>query len=307
VTGTDLPVLLLAYNRPHTTAQVFARIRATRPRQLFVAVDGPRPDRPEDAARCAAVRRMAAAVDWPAEVHTRFLDANLGCRRAASSAISWFFDHVEAGVVLEDDCLPETDFFDFCAAMLARYAGTPRVMHVAGYNPHDGRRHGAADYYYSNYNLIWGWASWRRAWRCYDDDPEAFARSLQGGELGHLFATRRERIYFRQRFVDTFNGDIDSWGYVWLYSRCRQAGVAIHPNANLITNIGFDAAATHTRRAASPDYNRPWGQLNRPLRHPDHITVNRAADGQIFRRLHCRSLPLFLLARALRRLRQRHR
>src|SRR5262245_55441705 len=103
------PILLLVFNRPETTSRVFQAIRAVRPNKLYVAADGPRSDRAGEAERCVEVRRIATAVDWPCEMRTLFREENLGCRRAVSGAITWFFEQEEAGIILEDDCLPHPD------------------------------------------------------------------------------------------------------------------------------------------------------------------------------------------------------
>ena len=39
------PVLFMIFNRPDTTQQVFNAIRQAKPKQLFVAADGPRIDK----------------------------------------------------------------------------------------------------------------------------------------------------------------------------------------------------------------------------------------------------------------------
>jgi GT2 family glycosyltransferase len=155
------PVLLIVFRRPDATRRVCATLRQARPEKLFVAADGPRPNRPDEAEQCREARRIATAVDWPCEVKTLFRDDNLGCGRAVSSAIRWFFDQVEEGIVLEDDCLPEASFFPYCAELLARYRHDTRVMHIAGYNP---LPHGYGDgsYYFSRLMQCWGWATWKR-------------------------------------------------------------------------------------------------------------------------------------------------
>lgn len=151
------PVLFLVFNRPERTRRVFAAIREARPKQLFVAADGPRPDRPEDRQCCAEVRQLATAVDWPCEVRTLFRTQNLGCGRAVSEAISWFYRNVAEGIVLEDDCCPDPSFFDFCTAMLVRYRGDRRVFKIAGTNPlgHWSGPEGSS-YIYSSYGYSWG-------------------------------------------------------------------------------------------------------------------------------------------------------
>ena len=107
-------VLFLVFNRPVTTQQVFEAIAAARPPRLYVAADGPRAGRPGETELCAEVRRIATAVDWPCEVRTLFREENLGCRRAVSGGINWFFEQEEEGIIIEDDVLPVPSFFDYC-------------------------------------------------------------------------------------------------------------------------------------------------------------------------------------------------
>ena len=109
------PILFMVFCRPDKTAAVFDSIRAARPRRLFIAADGPRQDRPDDEPRCAHVRAIVSNVDWPCEVKTLFRTTNLGCGRAVSEALQWFFTQVEEGIILEDDTVPDASFFSYCA------------------------------------------------------------------------------------------------------------------------------------------------------------------------------------------------
>ena len=107
------PILFLIFNRPDTTRIVFNRIREIRPERLYVAADAPREGRAKEIALCEEARRIIDDVDWPCEVKTLFRDRNLGCKQAISSALTWFFEQEERGVILEDDCLPDLSFFPF--------------------------------------------------------------------------------------------------------------------------------------------------------------------------------------------------
>src|SRR5689334_9315101 len=111
------PVLLLIFNRPDTTALVMEALRRARPSRVYVAADGPREGMGEDE-RCERARRIATEVNWPCEIKTLFRKCNLGCGRALSGAIDWFFEHEEQGIILEDDCVPSQSFFPYCAELL---------------------------------------------------------------------------------------------------------------------------------------------------------------------------------------------
>lgn len=245
------PVLLIVYRRPDTTRRVFETIRSVRPKALYVAADGPRPDLPGEAEDCAQVRQLATSVDWDCDLHTLFRDQNLGCGLGASSGITWFFDNVQEGIVLEDDCVPGPSFYRFAQELLVRYRDASRVMHIGGNSFQFGRRRGAASYYFSKYAHIWGWASWSRAWRDFDFTlaPEA---------LRH-----------------------DVWDAQWQRSMERAGGIAIVPNANLVSNIGFGPAGTNTLQASRLSAV-PAVALEFPLRHPQRVQVDRTADAFSF-------------------------
>ena len=236
-----LPVLFMIFNRPETTRRVAEALRAYRPERLFIAADGPRPDNPEDAENCRLARAAALDAGWECEVQTRFLDDNLGCRRAVSSAIDWFFSQVESGAVLEDDCLPAPDFFRFAALMLEHFRDNERVMHISGVNFQNGVRRGSADAFYSTIPHIWGWASWRRAWRHYDVDMRDYPVCRDSGELAsHLPGTPYLKWVLLRMMEQTYRQSpyFDTWDVQWHYALAKRGAFAVAPNANLVSNIG---------------------------------------------------------------------
>ncbi|MFH1184354.1 MAG: nucleotide-diphospho-sugar transferase, partial [Chloroflexota bacterium] len=237
----------LVFNRPETTGAVISSLRAVRPSALYVAADGPRPGIEGEAMRCAEARRIATSVDWECEVRTLFRDRNLGCALAVSSAVTWFFDNVTEGIILEDDCVPSRSFYRFCQELLEHYRENARVMHLAGNSYQYGRRRGSASYYFSRYPGIWGWASWRRAWQHYDFSLRP-SWELQ-----------------------------DTWDTQWQLSIQRSNGLAIAPNVNMVRNIGFGPGATHTKGGERPALLEA-DEVPFPLTHPAGLTANRAAD-----------------------------
>lgn len=273
------PVLFLVFNRPDTTARVFEAIRAARPRQLFVAADGPRAGRECEAERCRQVRAIATAVDWPCEVRTLFRPDNLGCKRAVSSAIDWFFEQVSEGIVIEDDCLPDPSFFAYCSELLARYREDPRVMSISGDNFISGHWRPAESYYFSVFTHIWGWASWRRAWAHYDVGMSDWPSQRDAGLLQRVFPdSRRSQAHWTTVMDRVSRGEIDTWDYQWVYATWKQGGVSCLPAVNLISNIGFGANATHTHDAEAKLADLSRDSLTLPLRHPTAVAANQLAD-----------------------------
>ena len=246
-TGLTTPVLLLIHARPDSTKLVFESIRSVRPRQLFVAADGSRTAVEGEDRKCAEARQMATRVDWDCNLQTLFRSTHLGLEPAVRSAIDWFFEQVEEGIILEDDCRPSASFYPYCEDLLDRYRREAQIMHIGGDNFQYGRKRGKASYYFSKYALTWGWATWRRAWRRHRADAGLVT------EPAH------------------------TWDAQWQQSLDLHAGLAIVPNVNLVTNVGFGPDASHTRTRERYSY-LPAGEIEFPLVHPQQLIVDREAD-----------------------------
>jgi hypothetical protein len=277
--GTAL--LFMVFNRPDTTLRVFNAIRRARPTRLYVAVDGPRPDRAGEVARVEIVRKIATAVDWPCDVKTLFRDQNLGCKRAVSGAITWFFEHEEEGIILEDDCLPNFDFFNFCENMLEYYRDDERVHVITGNNFQNGQQRGSGTYYFSKYNHCWGWATWRRSWRNYQGDLSFWPSWKQSDDWRSNCPDKVERRYWEKIFNQVHAGGIDSWAYPWTACVWKHGGLTVTPNVNLVANIGFGVDATHTTDSNVSQANLLAVALT-DLIHPDSVSQDIAADRYVF-------------------------
>ena len=280
------PVLFLIFNRPETTFRVFEAIRAYQPEDLFIAADGPRPHVSTDAARCAEVRTVAEKVDWRCRVHTLFREKNLGCKYAPSGAITWFFDQIEEGIILEDDCLPSPDFFRFCEEMLERYRDNEKVMHIGGTNFQDGIMRGDGSYYFSVFTNIWGWASWRRAWRYFLPEMDDFPVYFNSGAIrkrfqGHPYMQWRFLRLFRKCYEHSLYF-IDVWDYPWTYALFKKDALGIVPNYNLVSNIG----ESETHVIDSFLCNCELQSLPEQLIDPKSVQEDKTADFYSFKKIY---------------------
>jgi hypothetical protein len=274
---SDVPVLLIVYRRPEPTALVLDAVARAKPSRLFVAADGPVNEQERDA--CERARAAATAVTWPCQVLTDFSETNLGCRIRVTSAVHWFFDRVDRGIVLEDDCVPAPDFFPFCAEMLDRYADDDRIVHVSGETY--ATRRPPWSYTFSKYALTWGWATWRRAWQRFDERIGVWPELRDSGAIDALFDTPDERMYWTGVFQQVHDGLLPTtWDYSWWFA-CLTNGLSIRPAANLIQNVGGGPAASHTANDADL-LCRPVGRLPWPLHHPPCVIRDREGDLDTF-------------------------
>lgn len=274
----NTPILFLIFNRPDETKQVFQEIRRIKPNYLFVAADGPRENRPDDREKCKQTKEIVGQIDWPCEVNTLFREKNLGCKIAVSSAIDWFFENIEEGIILEDDCLPDTSFFPFCAEMLERYRNNEKIMMVGGTNFAE-IWDVDSSYFFSKYARLWGWATWRRSWKKYDVSIKSWADQKNKKIVKRAIANRR---YWKEKewvYEHIYQNKKDTWDYQWEYTMLLYGGLAIVPRVNLIQNIGFGRNATHTfKEDKSIILDRK--SMNFSLVHTSSIVADEAYDSR---------------------------
>jgi hypothetical protein len=278
----NTPVLFIVFNRPETTVQVFEAIRKAKPKQLFVAADGPRLDKEGEKERCEEARRIATDVDWDCEVKTLFREENIGCGRGPAEAITWFFKYVEQGIILEDDCLPTQSFFKFCEELLIRYKEDENIFIISGTNQL-GIYQSHYSYFFSNIAGIWGWATWKRAWDVYDYSMKSWADEKNKESVTNFFRYPWQREYYIKRFEETYRNDVSWWDYQWYYTRIINKSLGIIPAKNLISNIGFNENATHTFNKDAREANALSYDLDWPLIHPHSIDSTVKFDEQVYK------------------------
>ena len=273
----ETPILLLIFNRPDETKQVFEVLEKLKPKTLYIAADGPRVDKLYENKICQKVRRIALNITWPCKVKTLFRDENLGCGKAVSTGISWFFEDVEQGIILEDDTVPDLTFFTFCENMLSKYHGNENVMHISGsYFLGNYEKFPIPEsYYFSKHTHVWGWATWKRAWAKYDYQMGAWNSTDAPRNLRRYYGSYFD--FWRNIYTSVYRKEIDTWDYQWMFAIYRSHGITINPSKNLVKNIGFGVNATHTKDVKSNFSTVKLSSLQE-LAHPQRITVNNYND-----------------------------
>lgn len=277
------PVLFVIFKRPDTTQQVFERIREARPPKLYIAADGPRLDKEGESEQCEATRKVVENVDWPCEVHRLFREKNLGCGNGVSGAISWFFEHEEEGIILEDDILPHLDFFRYCDEMLEKYRHITQIKCVCGSNAFYDEVNYLYSYYYSHYMMVWGWATWKRTWLEYDKSLNSIQRNVFVKKVNALPVKKGSKIKAIELF-DIMKSDnpIDTWDYQLDFSIWYHNGLTIIPINNLCKNIGFGHVdAVHTTQNSEKIDSHVVNSCY-PLMHPVEIADSKELDSITF-------------------------
>lgn len=286
------PILLITFNRPNHVRQVLTEILKQEPQYLYVCQDGVREGNENDRVKCQEVRDVIKeltsqyANEHPQfTLHTLYQSKNLGCGPGPAAGITWFFENVEQGIIIEDDAVPHPDFFGFAEELLERYKDDTDVRAIASMNV-DTRKWGDGSYYFSmmNRNLC-AWATWRRAW----NDFDLYLRQIPWRKLDKALkkygCTFYEREYWLDRLAEVQKNAQGgkSWDMQFFMSIWLNNGKGIIPNVNLSSNIGTVGEGTHLMGKGNMIDNIPSHPIL-PLKHPISTKIQSEADREFHRR-----------------------
>ncbi len=274
----DVPVVFTIFNRPNTTAEVFAEIKKARPSKLFVIADGPRKNKIGEFEKCRQARAILEDIDWDCQVYKNYSDINLGCKMRISTGISWVFENVEEAIILEDDCLPEQSFFTYCQNLLQKYRLDNSIAIISGNNLLFEKQLVESSYYFSKISNIWGWATWKRTWDLYDVNMTDWY--IYRNKKIFIELTRDQWIqkYMTMAFDETYYGKINTWDYQLQFTVLKKNLLCIAPSKNLVKNIGFSQDATHTTSENSVLSELETHPMNFPLIAPNSIRQDEFFD-----------------------------
>lgn len=274
--STRAPVLLIIFNRFDTASQVLQRILEAGVSRIYIYCDGPR-NPPEQLVLAEVQQKLLQMIPPDRQVTTWFYGQNKGPRVAVGEAISSFFEAESEGIVLEHDCLPHPSFFGFCDRLLEYYRNDDAVMHISGDNFQFGRQYGDGSYYFSNMNHIWGFATWRRAWKYYDNSFSKYPEFKQKNIISKIFPDRRCQAFWTQHLDLVAAGKIVTWDAQWSIDIWMRGGLSIIPQVNLVSNIGFGGLSLNTHDESHRMANIPSKDIG-IIQHPSSKNICYEAD-----------------------------
>lgn len=289
----DVPVLLIIFNRPEPTEKLIDALRIVKPGLIFVSADGPRENAEADVYNCEAARKVIEKIDWDCKIEKLYHTNNQGCHWAPRKALSWFFTHVEEGIILEDDCIPEKDFFFFCKELLSKYRDDDRILTINGSNLGYELKNNYS-YTFSRFMNMWGWATWRRAETKIDYSLKEWKK--EKNPLLLLYKKLRHNVfdidmrwleYWERIFNVCLRKDVSTWDWQWMNYQILNNKFSIVPAVNLVTNMGFNEMATHTKLTANLAANIPVKPLKFPIVHPSKIEIDKEYEEKYVKWVWC--------------------
>lgn len=275
-------VVLFIFIRQDSVIAIINCLRQVQPKRLYIVGEGYRLDKPGEKERVIEVRNMVRdSINWPCEVYENFVEFDIGAGKRISSGINWVFEREDKAIFIEDDVIPSLSFFRFCDEMLETYEDQPNIMAISGNNviPDFDIM---SSYTFSSIPFIWGWATWKRAWKSYDYHISSWKDIKKSGLLKKKIQNKRFYELREHEFDLAYKGIDYTWDYQWAYQLLINDGLCIVPHKNLVRNVGIGEGATNTRDE-QPMKDRPADEITFPLSHPDSVKVNQDYDDFYFR------------------------
>ena len=290
----SLNVAIIFFNRPDTLQKVFNQIRIAKPNKLFLIQDGPRIDNELDNLKILKCRQVFDNIDWECEVHKNYSDDNLGCGLRPYTGINWVFSIVNEAIFLEDDCVPNQEFFMFCKEMLIFYRNDLRIGLITGTNHFNSYNFNDYSYGFVKSGSIWGWATWKDRWFKNDINMLNFNDSYGRNLIFNGFKHKKIAKYRMNTWMNAkeklITGKFSFWDYQWGYTRQYNSWLSIVPKNNMISNIGIGYDSTHSGKSIN---NIPKKIANLffksvdksiyPIKHPPSVLCDNNYDNMYYR------------------------
>lgn len=290
----ETPIVFVVFNRPETTKQVFEKIKLVQPRKLYLIADAPRDHNNDDKVRCKQTRAIVENIDWDCEVNKIYATSNLGCGLNISEGITKVFEKEEMAIILEDDCVPTNSFFSYCEELLIRYKDDTRIMHIGGTNWHpEIKPRNQESYFFSKDAHIWGWATWKRAWKLFDYEMKDYPLFVEKGYYKDIIPIKQEQKYFKTRWDSFYKTNYktksrSNWDYQWYYTVLKNNGLCIWPSSNLVSNIGD--IGTHSNNSSQHLFFKNIDEKYRIIKHPKFILRSTYLDNYHFKKFNYKSM-----------------
>jgi hypothetical protein len=240
----NVPILFIIFNRPEVAKKSFDSIKKRKPKKLYIACDGARPNKEGEKEKVEATRSaILDSIDWDCEIKTLFQSENLGCGQGVFTAISWFFNNESQGIILEDDCVANESFFIFMEEMLERFKNDLRIGMIAGTNPI--KVVSEFSYVFSKYKSCWGWATWARSWKQMDYNM-SWRKHDEKSVINNCGFNGLDYKVWHKKMINAELNKHNIWDHQWYYSLSMQNQLCVYPKTNLVSNIGFGKDATNT-------------------------------------------------------------
>lgn len=241
----NIGILIIGFIRPELLLARITHAHQYSELPIIVVLDGPRDRNDADnelTNECRKIVEKCYKLGMIREFD--IAQRNLGCRDRVWSAIDIAFKTFDAAIILEDDCSPSKEFYNFCQNELAKKKCQKEIFAINGSRFHYDDDDQQGEQILSRYCCVWGWATWRDRWEyCEKDLPidRYFFKNLKRSGLSFV-----ECLYWFRAAHLSKKKIINTWDYSLNANILKNNSKVLVSAVNLIENVGFGDRSTHT-------------------------------------------------------------
>ena len=213
-----------------------------------------------------------------------YRDKNFGLAQSIFQGVSKIISDHGVVIVIEDDLQIRPGFLRFMNNALDHYKNEQDVYQVSGYM-FPGSYNPDLDSLFLPITSCWGWATWERAWKCFNFNLDDFESLSKNEELKFKFNINGSYDYLSMANQQKV-GIINSWGICWYYNVFRKNGLILYPRESFVKNIGVDFSGTHGEGHAvlQGDFKKN-NFYEAEIKFPDKVMVDKEGYYEVSRQL----------------------
>lgn len=247
----EVPIVIFAFNRPVILKETLSALKANvgiKEHTLIFFCDGPKENSsPEQLDKIMQVKQLAESIDWCKQVVINTKDKNVGLANSLVGGITEVLKKYEAIIVLEDDIKTSPFFVKYMIDALTIYKNDENVISISGFNfPFNDPTCSEETFFLRGANC-WGWATWRRGWKIYENDGQILLNNLVISDLTYQFDYDGNYIY--SKMLRKTIADNHSWAVKWHASAYLKKKLTLYPKNSLTENIGIEGTNVKTRNS----------------------------------------------------------
>lgn len=248
------PVLFETFARVDTARQVWEQIKKAQPKILYFYSNKARIEKPDEVKRNNEIRSWIKEIDWSCDLHTFFRDEYVDVYTSVSGSKNWVFSNENTAIILEDDCLPSSGFFEFCDHFLDYYKDVKKISFITGNNYINNTNSKESDHYITRSLHHYGWATWKDRWDSinFDIDVDSIINGNYIAEYFNddFFLRKYNQLLYKS--VSPFVKRTKCWDFIKVLNQFKDKTYAVSPVYNLVQNIGV--CGEHTSNASGYIY-----------------------------------------------------
>ena len=275
---SDVGITVMAYSRPDHIEKLIYSLQQNKIKNFTVFIDGP--ENTLVRKQQQKIFDIIDTIDW-AVVDVIKRPINFGLRRSIVSALTEQFLKYEKVILIEDDCIPNKNFFYYMIKSLELYKNNDRVRSVCGYQLPLGLEHSENIKTIASSRFIpWGWGTWREQWLDYETDLIHLHEKVHEKDLYNNLPSDIRNYLEYYAFNETGN---DIWSVNWVLTHYLTNTFTVYPSESLINNIGFDGSGVHCTQnnyfdVVSMNTSKKRNFLFEQNIEPDHIIDRKIID-----------------------------